>query len=86
MPVYTFENTKTGDIYDDMMTISEMEEYLAKNKHIKHIIKPQAIVDPVGIGVSKPPADFQKHVLGRIKDKTKGEAIASKRWSIPKEV
>jgi len=69
-----------------MMTIAEMEVFLEENKHIKHIIKPQAIVDPTGIGVSKPPVDFQKHVLGRIKDKTKGEAIASKRWSIPKEV
>ena len=35
MPIYTFENTKTKKVYDEMMTISEMEEYLKKNKHIK---------------------------------------------------
>ena len=34
MPIYTFENTKTGKVYDDMMTISEKESYLKKNKHI----------------------------------------------------
>ena len=35
MPIYTFENTKTGKVYDDMMTISEKENFLEKNKHIK---------------------------------------------------
>ena len=35
MPIYTFENTKTGKVYDDMMTISEKEDFLEKNKHIK---------------------------------------------------
>jgi len=38
MPSYTFENTKTGEVYDDMMSISEMESFLKKNKHIKQII------------------------------------------------
>ena len=35
MPTYTFENTKTGKVWDDMMMISEKEAYLKKNKHIK---------------------------------------------------
>ena len=35
MPIYTFENTKTKKVYDEMMSISEKEEYLKKNKHIK---------------------------------------------------
>ena len=35
MPIYTFENTKTGKVYDDMMSIAEKEEFLEKNKHIK---------------------------------------------------
>ena len=35
MPIYTFENTKTGKVYDDMMSIAEKEEFLKKNKHIK---------------------------------------------------
>ena len=35
MPIYTFENTKTGKVYDDMMSIAEKEEFLDKNKHIK---------------------------------------------------
>tara|TARA_A100001011_G_scaffold382835_1_gene453258 strand:- start:2882 stop:3214 length:333 start_codon:yes stop_codon:yes gene_type:complete len=38
MPIYTFINTKTGKEFDDMMSISDMENYLAKNKHIKQKI------------------------------------------------
>ena len=38
MPIYTFENTKTGKVYDDMMSISEKESYLKKNRHIKQLL------------------------------------------------
>ena len=38
MPIYTFENTKTGKVYDDMMSISEKESFLKKNKHIKQML------------------------------------------------
>ena len=38
MPIYTFINTKTGKEFDDMMSIADMENYLAKNKHIKQKI------------------------------------------------
>ena len=38
MPIYTFINTKTGKEFDDMMSIADMEEYLAKNKHIKQTL------------------------------------------------
>ena len=38
MPIYTFENIKTGKVYDDMMSIAEKEEFLEKNKHIKQCL------------------------------------------------
>ena len=38
MPIYTFENTKTGEVYDDMMSIAEKETFLKKNKHIKQCL------------------------------------------------
>ena len=44
MPTYTFENTKTGKQWDDMMSISEMEDYLSKNKHITQVLQPINIV------------------------------------------
>ncbi len=38
MPIYTFEDNKTGQVYDDMMSISEKETFLKKNKHIKQLV------------------------------------------------
>ena len=38
MPLYTFENKRTGKTFTEMMSISEMESYLKKNKHIKQNI------------------------------------------------
>ena len=44
MPIYTFYNKKTKKEYDDMMSISEMESYLSKNKHITQVLQPINIV------------------------------------------
>ena len=38
MPIYTFYNKRTKKEFDEMMTISEMESYLSKNKHINQVI------------------------------------------------
>ena len=38
MPIYTFENTKTGEVFDEMMMIAEKEVYLKKNKHIRQML------------------------------------------------
>ena len=38
MPTYTFENTRTGKVWDDIMMIAEKEAYLKKNKHIKQLL------------------------------------------------
>ena len=49
MPIYTFYNKKTKKEYDDMMSISEMEKYLKKNKHISQVLQPINIVSGTGI-------------------------------------
>lgn len=87
MPIYTVENIKTGDNEDVNMSYDDLEKLLAENKHLRRVYKPVMIVDPTGIGVSKPPVDFQKHVLGKIKAANPGStAIGNKRWTIPKEI
>jgi len=47
MPTYTFENTKTGEVFDDMMSMSAKDEYLIKNKHLKQLITRVNIVSGV---------------------------------------
>ena len=46
--IYTFYNKRTKKEFDEMMTISEMERYLSKNKHINQVIKGLNIVSSVG--------------------------------------
>ena len=65
MPIYTFENTKTGEVYDDMMTISEMESFLKKNKHIKQQITSVNIVGGIG-GISYKQDQGFKEVLSKV--------------------
>ena len=48
MPSYTFEDTKTGKVFDEFYSISYKEEYLKKNKHIKQLITQINIVSGTG--------------------------------------
>ena len=48
MPIYTFENTKTGKVYDEYMSIADRETYLEQNPHIKQLINKINIVSGTG--------------------------------------
>lgn len=87
MPTYTFRNKETGEEFTELMSMSEHDTYLDDKPHLEQVVTAPLIVDPVNIGISKPPSDFQKYVLGRIKESVpQADAVASKRWDIPKEI
>jgi len=65
MPIYTFRNKKSGKEFDDMMTISEMETYMKKNKHISQVPKGINIVSGA-MGISMKTDDGWKENLSRI--------------------
>ena len=75
MPIYTFENTKTGEVFDDMMTIAEMENYLKKNKHITQVITGLNIVASVGNRTMRTDSGF-KDVLSKIGEAHPQSALA----------
>ena len=66
MPIYTFENTKTGKVYDDMMSIAEKETFLKKNKHIKQRLTSLNISSGVRVGVNMKNDGGWKDNLSRI--------------------
>jgi hypothetical protein len=66
MPKYTFENTQTGEVYDDFMSISAMETLLAENSHIKQVLGTPLIVSGVSSGRNKPDSGF-RDILKTIK-------------------
>ena len=75
MPIYTFENTKTGEVYDDMMSIAEMEKFLKKNKHIKQKLTTINISSGVQ-GVNMKTDGGWKDNLSRIADAHPNSALA----------
>lgn len=85
MPTYDFLNEETGEIFEMQMSIAEMEKYLKKNKHIKHSITRVTLGDSVRLGITKPPADFQKGVIGRMKEQVPGNNLGKSKFNIPRE-
>ena len=75
MPTYDFENTKTGEVFTDMMSIADKEEYLKKNKHIKQMISKINISSGVmGVGQMKTDGGW-KDMLSRIGDAHPGSKV-----------
>ena len=87
MPNYTFRNKNTNEEITVSMTMAEHDTYLDDKPDWEQVIQSAFVVDPVNIGVTKPPSDFQKYVLGRIKSAVpEASAVGGKRWDIPKEI
>lgn len=86
MPYYSFENTDTGELFEMEMKMSELDIYLAENKNIRQIFTRLNIGDPVRMGVTKPPSDFSKYVLGRVKETNPLGTAIERRHTIAKEV
>ncbi len=51
MPTYTFYDDASGIEWDEFLSMSEREKFLKKNKHIRQIIQPVAIVGDHVMGV-----------------------------------
>ena len=76
MPLYTFENKRTGKTFTEMMTISEMESYLKKNKHIKQNITSVNIVAGVS-GMSYKSDQGWKETLSKVAEAHPQSALAN---------
>ena len=75
MPIYTFKNKKSGKEFDEMMSISEMEEYLDKNTNITQVIKGLNIVS--GVGSIKQDGGWKEN-LSRIAEAHPKSALADR--------
>lgn len=86
MPVYSFEDKETQEQFELTMSYDELLSFIENNPTLHQVFK-MNVVDPVGIGISKPPSDFQKYVLGKVKSMPGAESsVIEKRWQIAKEI
>ena len=75
MPLYTFYNKRNKKEFTDMMSISEMESYLKKNKHISQRITSINIVAGVS-GMSYKSDQGWKEVQSKIAEAHPQSAFA----------
>ena len=60
MPSYTFLNTTTGETFNEIMSISERENFLAQNPHVQQqIVSAPSLGDSIRMGLKKPDDGFR---------------------------
>lgn len=83
--IYSFEDIETNEEFELQMSYDELKQFLADNPKVNQTFR-MNIGDPIGLGITKAPSDFQKYVLGRIKENHPlGKAI-ERRNTITKEI
>ena len=77
MPTYDFLNTKTGEEFEEFMSITAREEFLKTNPHIQQVhLGAMSIVSGVSI-TGKVPDGF-KEVLAKVSENHKQSSVANK--------
>ena len=70
MPTYDFENKKTGEVFEKMMTIADKEQYLKDNPDIQQLLGMPKIVSGAD-GIRRTDDNF-RDILREIDKKHKG--------------
>jgi len=89
MPIYTLKNKITGELFEKNLSISSYEQYMKENSDIeRYYSSVPSLADPIRLGIRKPDAAFEKHVIGRMKEKLKGQnhTLDSKKFNVSKEI
>ena len=84
--VYSFEDNETGEEFELEMSYDELMVFLKDNPKVSQTFR-MNIGDSIRLGVTKPPSDFSKYVLGRVKEVPgANKSTIEKRYTIPKEL
>ena len=83
--IYSFIDTETEEEFELEMTYDQLKAFLEANPRFNQTFR-MNVVDPVGIGVTKPPSDFQKYVLGKVAAAPGAQSSAmDRRWGHKRE-
>jgi len=77
MPIYTFRDTNTNEVFEQSMKIAERETYLSENPHIKQVLTTVAFGDSVRLGVRKTDDSFND-LLKYTKRRNRGSTIKTR--------
>lgn len=68
MPTYIFRNKETGEQFERLMKISELDTFRAENPHLETVIQAVAFGDSVRLGITKMDSGF-KEVLQKVNER-----------------
>ncbi len=74
MPLYIFYNSETDEEFEDILSISDKEKFLADNPHIIQRPTSFGIVSAVG-GIDSKTDDTWKEVLSKVAENNKGSKL-----------
>jgi predicted nucleic acid-binding Zn ribbon protein len=75
MPTYVFRNKETGEQFEKIMKISELDNYRNQNPQLETVIQSVAFGDPTKLTSSRKFDTGFKEVLQRIHEKTPGSEL-----------
>jgi hypothetical protein len=75
MPTYVFRNKETGEQFEKIMKISELDNYRNENPQLETVIQSVAFGDPTKMTSTRKFDTGFKEVLQRIHEKTPGSQL-----------
>jgi len=75
MPTYVFRNKETGEQFEKIMKISELDTFRAENPQLETVIQAVAFGDPTKLSSTRKFDSGFKEVLQRIHEKTPGSQL-----------
>jgi hypothetical protein len=78
MPTYRFIDTKTSEVFESFMKISEREKYLMENPHIETVMTAPAIVSSSGGTNDQKAGDGWKEVLSKVAEAHPGSTVGER--------
>jgi len=76
MPTYSFRNKETGEEFDEIMSISKLDQYKIDNPNLEQLLGTPPLGDPVRLGMKKPDDTF-RDILKQIKKNNDSKRIRS---------
>ena len=83
--IYSFIDTETEEEFELEMTYDQLKVFLEANPRFNQTFV-MNLGDPIRMGVTRPPSDFSKYVLGRVKEAHPLGKSIERRHTITKEV
>lgn len=75
MPTYVFRDKETGDQFDKILKISDLDSFRAENPQLETVIQAAALGDPTKLSSSRKFDSGFKEVLQKIHQRSPGSEL-----------